>query len=66
MFGDISKENIVADKQKSDTYTVIFNTSSGKFIPVKNAERLKRPGKTGSGATTGRRPVDNILSMITA
>ncbi|TKB28424.1 hypothetical protein FCL47_02760 [Desulfopila sp. IMCC35006] len=41
----------MAEQQKSDTYSVVFNASSGKFIPVKNAERLKRAGKTGSDAT---------------
>lgn len=41
----------MAEQKKSDTYNVIFNASIGKFIPVKNAERLKRAGKTGSDAT---------------
>ena len=44
----------MAEQQKSDTYNVIFSASSGKFIPVKNAERLKIPGKTGSDAIMER------------
>ena len=51
MLGTILKENIIAEKQKTDTYSVIFDAISNKFIPIKNAERLKKTGKTGSGAT---------------
>ena len=41
----------MAQKQKLDIYNVIFDASSGKFIPVKNAEKSENVGKTGSGAT---------------
>ncbi len=51
MLGTILIEDIMAEKQKSGTYNVIFNASSGKFIPVKNAERLSMEGKTGADAT---------------
>ncbi len=51
MLGTISKEDVMAQKQKSDIYNVIFDVRSGKFIPVKNAEKSENLGKTESGAT---------------